>query len=106
MISKKRRLNKDLFNKVFKQGSMIHSPVFVFKFIKNPENKGLFSFVAPKSVAKTAVKRNSLRRKGYNYLKNIDNPHVFGVFMYKKGTKDASLDEIRNSVDLIFSKIR
>jgi len=71
VISKKHRVNKGLFDEIFKQGKVIHSPIFLFKFIKNLENKGFFSFVVPKTVAKSAVKRNALRRKGYNTLKNI-----------------------------------
>ena len=106
MISKKHRLNKDLFNKVFKEGSVVNSPIFLFKFIKNPEKQGVFSFVTPKSVAKTAVKRNSLRRKGYNCLREVKKPSILGVFIYKKGSIDVKKQEVRENIDLIFSKIK
>ncbi len=99
MISKQNRVNKGLFDKIFKEGAFIHSPIFMFKYIKTPGNKGLFSFVAPKTVAKSAVKRNSLRRKGYNSLRNIGIiDGVSGVFFYKKGTSLSTLPEINESI--------
>jgi ribonuclease P protein component len=107
MISKKNRVNKGLFDKIFKEGAFIHSPIFMFKYVKNPGNKGIFSFVVPKTVAKTAVKRNSLRRKGYNTLKNIGIiDGISGVFFYKKGTSLSSLPEIRESVTMILKKFK
>lgn len=107
MISKKNRVNKALFDKIFKEGAFIHSPIFMLKYIKTPGNKGLFSFVAPKTVAKSAVRRNSLRRKGYNTLKNIGIlDGISGVFFYKKGTSGANIDEIKESIALIFKNIK
>lgn len=107
MISKKHRVNKDLFDKIFKQGVMIHSPIFMFKYIKSLENKGLFAFVAPKTVAKSAVKRNSLRRKGYNSLRNIGIlTGISGVFFYKKGSEGANSKEIKESIELILKNIK
>lgn len=107
MISKQNRVNKGLFDKIFKEGSFIHSPVFMFKYVKNPENKGLFSFVVPKTVAKQAIKRNYLRRKGYNVLRNIGIiDGISGVFFYKKGTSQASNEEINNSIKAVFKNIK
>ncbi|MDQ5971563.1 MAG: ribonuclease protein component [Patescibacteria group bacterium] len=107
MISKKNRVNKDLFNKIFKEGSIIHSPIFLFKYIKNLENKGLYSFVVPKTVAKSAVKRNSLRRKGYNSLRNIGIiGGISGIFFYKKGTSGVLTTEIKESIELSLKKIK
>ena len=107
MISKKNRVNKDLFNKIFKEGSIIHSPIFLFKYTKNLENKGLYSFVVPKTVAKSAVKRNSLRRKGYNSLRNIGIiGGISGIFFYKKGTSGVLTTEIKESIELTLKKIK
>lgn len=107
MISKQNRVNKGLFDKIFKEGAFIHSPIFMFKYVKNLENKGFFSFVVPKTVAKSAVKRNALRRKGYNSLRNIGIlKGVSGVFFYKKGTSGATLPEINGSIEEILNKIK
>ncbi len=107
MISKKHRVNKALFDQIFKGGSVVHSPIFMFKYLKNLENKGFYSFVVPKTVAKSAVKRNSLRRKGYNMLRNIGIlGGVSGVFFYKKGTSGAQTQEIKESIELILKNIK
>jgi ribonuclease P protein component len=107
MISKKYRVNKALFDQIFKQGTMIHSPIFTFKCLKNLENKGFYAFVVPKTVAKSAVKRNTLRRKGYNALRGIGTKNgVSGVFLYKKGTAQASLTEIKESIELILKNFK
>jgi ribonuclease P protein component len=107
MISKKHRVNKGLFDKIFKEGKIIHTPIFMFKYVKNLENKGFYAFAAPKTVAKTAVKRNSLRRKGYNVLRVTGIPTGFsGVFFYKKGTSDSDLSKIKESINYILGNLR
>ncbi len=107
MLPKKNRINKKDFDTIFKEGFVIHSPIFMFKYKKSLDNMGHFSFVAPKTVAKKAVTRNYLRRKGYNSLKNKDFPAIFGIFIYKKGV-DTTVDKkaIDESIDIILSKIR
>ncbi|MCC6323580.1 ribonuclease P protein component [Candidatus Nomurabacteria bacterium] len=107
MISKKNRINKGLFDKIFKEGKFIHSPIFMFKYTKTLGNKGFYSFVAPKTVAKSAVKRNSLRRKGYNTLRNIGIlDGISGIFFYKKGSSGANLKEIKESIELVLRNIK
>ena len=107
MLSKKNRINKKLFSIIFKEGFIIHSPIFLFKYKKSLDNKEHFSFIVPKTVVKNAVKRNSLRRKGYNTLRNKDFPAISGIFMYKKGINiDVKNEEIAENIDLILSKIR
>lgn len=107
MISKKNRIDKKHFDLVFKEGFTLNSPLFLFKYKKSLDNKGYFSFVAPKTVAKNAVKRGFLRRKGYNSLKNKDFPSIMGIFIYKKGV-NMSVDnkEISQNIDILFDKIR
>ncbi len=107
MISKKHRVNKGLFDQIFKQGQIIHAPIYVFKYLKNLENKGFYAFVVPKTVAKSAVKRNALRRKGYTHLREIGiKSGISGVFFYKKGTSTAKTQEIKESIDLVLKNIK
>lgn len=106
MLSKQNRISKNDFNIIFKNGKTILSPIFVFKYQKNLENQGRFSFVVPKTVVKSAVKRNSLRRKGFNSLKNKGFPAISGIFIYKKGVdKDTPISEIRENIRIILEKI-
>ena len=88
MLPKKNRADKKTIGKIFKEGSFISSPVLTFKFIL--DNNGAtpqISFIAPKNIAKLAVKRNFLRRLGYAVLKKHlkDLPAgLAGVFVFKK----------------------
>ncbi|MFA6177751.1 MAG: ribonuclease P protein component [Candidatus Paceibacterota bacterium] len=106
MLPKKNRVNTKEVDKIFKEGRFLVSSSFTFKYFKSA-NKGVkISFIAPKSVAKLAVKRNLLRRRGYTALaKYIDQfpAGLMGVFIFKKYQDDISIikDEIKN----IFKKI-
>lgn len=107
MIPKQNRIKKNEFDLVFKEGFVLNSPIFLFKFKKSLDNKGYFSFVVPKSIIKSAVKRNSLRRKGYNSLKNKVFPAIIGIFIYKKGVNSSiTSNEISENIDFILSNIR
>lgn len=89
-----------------KDGYVIHSPIFLFRFLKDPLNKGAFAFVAPKSVAKTAVLRNKLRRRGYALLRREGLKPISGIFFYKKGTATSSIIEVKASIKEILNKVR
>ncbi|MFA6257606.1 MAG: ribonuclease P protein component [Candidatus Paceibacterota bacterium] len=101
MLPKKNRVSTKEVDKIFKEGRFFVSPSFTFKYLKST-NKGVkISFIAPKSVAKLAVKRNLLRRRGYTALaKHIDQfpSGLMGVFIFKKYQDDISVieDEIKN----------
>lgn len=82
MLSKRKRLDKTLFNETMKKGVIIHGQFFVFRYLRQKTQK--YAFIVPKNLAKSAVLRNKLRRKGYNILKTIDLPLGVGIFFYKK----------------------
>jgi ribonuclease P protein component len=107
MLPKKNRADKKVIEKIFKEGKFINSPSFTFKFIlSKSSNKTHISFIAPKNIAKLAVKRNSLRRKGYVVLKKYINQFplgTLGVFIFKKPEEDIS--KIENEIKNIFNKI-
>ncbi len=105
MLKKTNRVDRKTINQIFKLGHFINSPNLTFKFIKNTDNNFKFSFIAPKSVAKLAVKRNSLRRHGYNALKRISflPKEIVGIFIYKKVVLDIS--QLENEIKTIFNKI-
>ena len=107
MLPKKNRVNTKEVEKIFKMGRFLNSSSLTFKFILN-NNSAVprISFVAPKSVAKLAVKRNFLRRKGYDVLKKYINSFptgILGVFIFKKYQDDAII--LENEIKSILSKI-
>ena len=113
MLPKKNRVDKKLVDQIFKEGRFINSPGLTFKFIKTNSSlvakKPLLSrvsFIVPKSVAKLAVTRNFLRRRGYSALeKHLSQfpAGLRGVFVFKKPLK--SVAEIGNEIKTILNKI-
>ena len=66
----------------------------------------MYAFVAPKKIAKTATKRNSLRRKGYNIIRNYELRPLSGVFFYKKEALSVDTQDLKQDIDIILSKIK
>ncbi len=106
MLPKKNRVNKKEVDLIFKQGKFINSPNLTFKFITNLGKGRKISVIAPKNIAKLAVKRNLLRRLGYNVLQKHINRFpagISGVFVFKKYQEDGLI--IENEIEKILSKI-
>jgi len=103
MLSKKKRVTKELFQTIMKVGGTLSGSFFVFRYIK--QNNPQYAFVAPKKVAKRAVDRNKLRRQGYNALRSFKLKGYAGIFFYKKQTKAVSFKDIKEEVGLILSKL-
>jgi ribonuclease P protein component len=106
MLSKRNRVNKKETEIIFIQGKFLNSPCFAFKFIKSGLVAPKISFVVPKSISKLAVKRNLLRRKGYQAIKKhiASLPSgISGVFIYKKYEEDLSVleNEVKNILDQV-----
>ncbi len=107
MLRSENRIGKKEVDMLFKQSRFLNSPNLTFKFIidkKSPNTR--ISFVAPKSVAKLAVKRNSLRRRGYTMLKkHLTNfpAGLMGVFLFRKYQDDSNI--IENEIKEILNKI-
>jgi len=107
MLPKKNRADRKTVNKIFKEGRFLNSANLTFKYLPHPnplllkEEGFVISFVAPKSVANLAVKRNLLRRRGYSalekYIKQFSSG-IVGVFIFKKYQDDISIleNEIKN----------
>jgi len=108
MLPKKNRVDKKNIDLLFKEGKFFSLPNFTFKYIlsKDKNIEPRVSFITSKKVAKLAVKRNSLRRKGYSVLKKyIDQfpSGILGVFVFKKYQDDISI--IENEIKNILNKI-
>lgn len=107
MLSKKNRVDKKHIDSLFKEGKFIVSPNLTFRFIlMNSHNIPRISFIAPKNIAKLAVERNQLRRRGYSVLKKYINHFplgLVGVFVFKKYQDDISM--LENEIKTILTKI-
>ena len=104
MLPKKKRVTKEQFLTIIKQRGTLSAPLFLFRYI--PQKTPQYAFVVPKNIAKSAVERNRMRRQGYNTLRHQPLKPCAGIFFYKKEARKATLQEVKDSVVMILSKIR
>lgn len=87
MLNKKNRADRKTVENIFKNGKFVNSLVLSFKFLINKASVDKkISFIVPKSTAKSAVKRNMLRRRGYRALQKYFTEFpsgVYGAFVLK-----------------------
>ncbi|HAS80986.1 MAG: Ribonuclease P protein component [Candidatus Nomurabacteria bacterium GW2011_GWE1_32_28] len=108
MLLKKNRVDKRDIDLIFKKGNFISLPSFTFKFILNNNNsiKPRVSFIVSKKIVRLAVRRNSLRRRGYSVLKKYINQFplgILGVFIFKKPQENILIieNEIKDTLNKI-----
>lgn len=104
MLPKKKRITKDVFQTILKKGNIVSGSFFLFRYIREPNPR--YVFVVSKKIAKTAVKRSSLRRKGYNILRQHNLKNCAGIFFYKKEALGANINELKKDIDFILEKIK
>ncbi len=81
MLKKKERLTREAFNRFFSVGKRTHSPVL--QVIFTPHTVLHVSVVVSKKIAKQAVKRNKIRRRIYDIVRNYSREtKLHGVFIF------------------------
>jgi len=104
MLPKKKRVTKNVFQTIMEKGNVVSGSFFVLRYLKQETPQ--YAFVAPKKIAKTATKRNSLRRKGYNILRQYNLKSHSGIFFFKKEALGATLPQIKGDIEYILKKAR
>lgn len=119
MLPKKNRVDKKLFAIILQKGKFVGSSNISLRFLFNKDAVSpRIAFVAPKNVAKKAVKRNLLRRRGYlvisKYLNKLPSS-FFGIFFFgkkametfsgRKNKKNNPILDLENEIKQILSKI-
>lgn len=102
MLPKKKRVTKEFFQTIMKEGKTFSTPLFLFRFVKSDTPH--YAFVAPKGIFKKAIARNKFRRIGYNILRFIPLESLSGVFLYKRQALLATQVEIKENVLFILKK--
>ena len=102
MFSKKKRVTKEFFQILMKEGKTFSTQLFLFHYKKNESPQ--YVFVAPKNIFKNAVKRNKYRRIGYNILRFIPLKTGSGIFVYKKQAFMAKKDDFEKDIIYILKK--
>ncbi len=92
---------------VFRAGRHLDSRNLTFKFVRSGTGNGRrVSVLVPKGVAKLAVRRNLLRRRGYTALGRYFDRlpvGVLGVFIFKRYQDDILI--LENEIKNILAKI-
>ena len=85
--------------------SFLNSNVFTFKYLKTENTLSKIAFIAPKSVCRGAIGRNTLRRKGYRALRGLFPlpKGILGAFIFKKNETD--FDKIQHEIKELLNKI-
>jgi len=83
MLKKIHKLNTEEFKKLFDNGKKKHSDTFFIIYSNNPRTYKI-GISTPKKKFKTAILRNSQKRKIYNFLQNQNIPNQNIIFVLKK----------------------
>ncbi len=109
MLPKKRRISRALFSELLKERNFVYSEHFTLRFSFPKE--GSISKVGvsvSKKVSKSAVKRNSVRRRVYTAISKILPQTSQGLFLLiaKPGAEKLKGDVLMKEMVELFNKIR
>lgn len=94
---------------VFSKGQAVRSPLFTIKYIANNHRKNCrFSVVISKKVLKSAVGRNRVRRRIYEYLRlhqpQINNIYDIVIICTSSEMRSMPATELYDYLDQLFIK--
>jgi ribonuclease P protein component len=88
MIPKGKRVSAKTVTELFQSGKRADFSAFSVRFQLGSQTQ--IACIAPKTVAKSAVSRNSLRRKWYASLAQVKVPKGTFIFILKKSALELS----------------
>ncbi len=102
MLPKNKRITKATFQSLMKERRVFSTDFFLFYLRKSEFPQ--YAFVAPKGIFKKAVKRNKIRRLGYNILRVLPLKQGTGIFIYKKQALSATREQLKEDIIYILNK--
>lgn len=109
MLAKKHRINKKLFEEIFKKGKIFSSDYLYIKTLPIPEKHSTFAFVVSSKVAKKAVERNKLKRRARHIVWKMMPEIKKGlsiIIFFKKGVEKMNFSELEKEIKTIFKKAK
>lgn len=88
------------------KGRVAHSSLFLMRYIGGQKDSRVAA-VAPKKIIKTAVERNTIRRKIYEAAKDIKSKiknDVHIALFAKNGIETKQIKDIENDLESLFVK--
>ncbi len=105
MLTRALRVRKEDFESIIKKGAYIQSPFFTVRFLLK-EGKSNFAVVVSKTVSKSAVSRNKIKRRIWGVISKNQNFFRDGyniIFFAKKASEKVSYKELE---DLILNSLK
>ncbi|TSD03170.1 MAG: hypothetical protein Athens071416_231 [Parcubacteria group bacterium Athens0714_16] len=109
MSPSKNRVDKKLFEEVFKKGKILKGKYFLLRFFRIGKDQKKFTFVVPSSVLKSAAKRNLFKRRGkyvLNLNKNKINSGIAMIFIFNKDSLKAKFEEIKEDILSLICRVK
>lgn len=109
MSPSKNRVDKVLFEEIFKKGKTLKGKYFFLRFFLLKNNEKKFTLTVPSSVSKSAVKRNLLKRRGRHILNlnkdKIDDKTAL-IFIFNKESLEAKFKELEEDILFLINSLR
>ncbi len=106
MLSRSVRVRKEDFETVIKKGGYIQSPFFTIRYLPKT-GKSNFAVVISKTVSKSAVMRNKVKRRLWAVISKNHKEFKGGyniVFFAKKDAENESFKGLCKTLDSILQK--
>jgi ribonuclease P protein component len=108
MLPIKRRIKKQSFQEIMKEGVFLHSPSFYIRFLnKTPAEPSNFGFVVPNKVIKTSVGRHLAKRKLTAVVEGLlqsIKPGFQAIVFLKKDIRSLTFLETKTEMVDLFKK--
>ncbi len=108
MLPIKMRLKKDLIGQVLKQGKKIESRGVFLKYLLLPGRQSAFAVVISSKIAKQAVLRNKMKRRGRAVIKKIlpfIKEGLLVILFFKKDSLGMKFKELEKEIMDLFKRI-
>ena len=100
MLSKGKRLERQLFAEILKSRNLYHGAYFSLRYLST-ETASKFGVSVSKKVAKSAVARNTLRRRAYSTISRLVhglNPGLY-LFVAKNGADKLKGERLKQELE-------
>jgi ribonuclease P protein component len=108
MLPKNMRVHTPLFSSILEKGQIRSTQHFSLRFTQNKAKQSRFSVVVSKKVAKTAVKRNLLKRQISEIIKvllpNFSKTPISSLIFAKKGSETLPFSSLKAEIQELFKK--
>ncbi len=107
MLSRNRRIKKELVRKILKEGKVVRGTNLSLKYLFIPSKLSAFAFVVPAKVVKGAVSRNKIKRRSraiiFKNLARIKKGYLALIF-FNKISRKIKFSELEKEITELLRK--